>query len=895
VVGKSLGPYRILEQLGKGGMGEVWLAEDTRLGRKVAVKVLPEAVAADPDRLSRFEQEARAAAALNHPNIAALHDVGVETVEGADGPTHYMVQEYLKGDTLRDVIARGPLSIAKALPLAVEIGEALRTAHRAGIVHRDLKPENVFVTSDGHAKVLDFGLAKLIDMGLPSGVSASMSPTMTMAGQIMGTAGFMAPEQVQGEEVDERADLFAFGCVLYEMIAGRQAFAGDNVHETLSRILTAQPEPLRDVRQGLPARLQWLVDKLLAKDREQRYQTAGDVVVDLRQIAAEGESGELGAPSSSQIVTRPRRSTGSIVILAAVALLIGVAAGWMLKRFVPPPPQRAVRFDVMLRQDSGFSSTYNRVLAISPTGTHLAFTAEDNLWLHSLDRSRPELVRNATGSRSPAFSPDGTQIAFWAGGQMKRLALDGGVPIVVGPNRERPLGMAWEDDGFIYVGRAGQGIWRFPEAGGNPEQVLAVEAGEFAHGPSLLPGGEWVLYTLGRAVRSWRNATIVAQSLDTGERRVLVERGREARYTRSGHLVYVTDGSLFATPFDARKLAVTGSAIAMEDAVQTSALDETGAAAFDVSMNGTLAFAPPGGWGSREVGLLWMDGEGATEPLPTSPRRFGLLELSPDDRTIATQIDEIEGTHVWIYSVERDGGQRLTTTGRNTNPIWSHDGRYVYFASDRGGDIDIWRRVADLSAPAEIVLELDGAQLPNSVTADGKWIFFSDMVPSNSDIGRVSLDGGAVVERLVESPADEVVGDCSPDGRFVAFQSDETGRWDVHVLEIETGRRWIVTPEQGYDPRWARDGSRILYRTTTSQIKGVMVTMQPDFAVSDPFVAFETDLARHSRMFTTTRDGSRILLGNADVVQETTAETRPRVTVVLNWFDELGSRAPAGP
>ena len=303
--GQQLSHYRLIEKIGKGGMGEVWLAEDSRLDRKVAVKVLPTELAADADRRQRFEQEAKAAAALNHPNIAAIHDVGIETCEGT--PVHYMVQEYLQGETLREVISRGPLPLEKTRTLAVEIGEAIKAAHRAGIVHRDLKPDNVFVTRDGHAKVLDFGLAKLTEFALPSGAGPSMSPTMTMAGQMLGTAGYMSPEQVRGEEVDERADLFAFGCVLYEMIAGKQAFGGDNVHDSLSRILSGEPERIAQPS-GSNLQLGWILDKLLAKDRDRRYQSAADVVVDLQRLDADERTGSTaGAATSVPVAAAPAR------------------------------------------------------------------------------------------------------------------------------------------------------------------------------------------------------------------------------------------------------------------------------------------------------------------------------------------------------------------------------------------------------------------------------------------------------------------------------------------------------------------------------------------------------------------------------------------------------------
>jgi serine/threonine-protein kinase len=553
VVGKSLGPYKIIDQLGKGGMGEVWLAEDTRLDRKVAVKVLPGELAGDADRRSRFEQESKAAAALNHPHIAAIHDVGVETAEGETHPTHYMVQEYLQGETLREAIARGTLSFDKAVALCIEIGEALKAAHRAGIVHRDLKPDNVFVTQDGHAKVLDFGLAKLTEIALPSGVSGSASPTMTTAGQMLGTAGYMAPEQVRGEDVDERVDLFALGCLLYEAVSGNKAFGGDNLHESLSRVLSGEPDPVSGTGSG-HAPLNWILGKLLQKDREQRYQSAGDVVVDLRRLTAGDDSfASMTATAIPETVAPPRRSWVLPVAVAVVALLAGALLGG---RLLGPASQPAsakpnLRFDVMLGKHQQFTNTYNRVATLSPDARAIAYTATGGIWVRFLDLLPPELVPDTEGARGPAFSADGRGLTFWSDNHIKRFTIGDSASVILTPFPERPMGIHWSADGFIYIGRADQGIWRVSAEGGEAEQVLAMEDGELAHGPEPLADGEWILFTLGRGVRAWDDASIVAHNLVTHERRVLVQRGREVRVARSGHLLYVHDGMIFAAPFDA--------------------------------------------------------------------------------------------------------------------------------------------------------------------------------------------------------------------------------------------------------------------------------------------------------------------------------------------------------
>jgi serine/threonine-protein kinase len=883
VTDRQLGPYRIVKQLGKGGMGEVWLAEDTRLARKVAVKVLPPELAADVDRRQRFEQEARAAATLNHPNIAAVHDVGVETGQGP--PVHYMVQEYLEGETLRETISRGALPFEKALHLAVEIAEALKAAHASGIVHRDLKPDNIFVTRDGHAKVLDFGLAKLMEFALPAGAGPSMSPTMTMAGQILGTAGYMAPEQVRGEAVDERADLFALGCVLYEMLGGKQAFGGANVHESLSRILSGEYEALPGSLQS-DAHFDWLLAKLLDKDRDQRYQSAADAVVDLRRLERSDRSEVTKpAPPISTTAPAPRRSPLPWLLVALAALALGAIGAWMLKPSTRVAGAPDVRFELKLPPGEQFSSNYNRVVTVSPDSRWVAYFS-DGLRVRSLDGSTTRQVPGTDNARSPAFSPDSRQIAFYDTGHIKRASIDGGVPIVVAALPQRPMGMHWSDDGFVYVGRADQGIWRAPESGGDLEQMLALQDGEYAHGPEPLPGGEWILFSRSTHVRSWSDGSIVAQSLKSDERRVLVERGREARYLPGGYLTYVQDDTLFAAPFDLGRMEVTGASVAMESDVHTSAEDETGAASYDVSDNGVLAYAPPSGMGGLIAQLSLVDAEGNDRKLPFEVRRFDMARLSPDGRRIVAQIKEIDGTHIWLMSVEREGMQRLTTEGRNASPIWSPDGDWIYFASSRGGGTDVWKRPADLRSPAERVAEIAGAEVPGS--SDGRWIYFSSMEPGNSDIGRLSLDGDPKVEMLVETNADEIYPRISPDGRYLCFQSNETGRWDIHVMELETGRRWIVSSLQGYWPLWTLDGSRILYMTASSTAYSVEVQTTPTFSAGEPTSTFEFGHLGIGNAMDVSADGRQLLVAIAD--GSDSQDPRPGVHVVLNWADRVEAR-----
>ena len=555
MIGTSLGPYKIIEQLGAGGMGEVYLGEDTRLGRKVAIKVLPAEFASDPERLARFEQEARAAAALNHPHIAVVHDVGSEAGEGG-ATTHFIVQEYLEGQSLRERLDKGALPLGKALDLATEAGEALIAAHKAGIIHRDLKPDNIFVTEEGHAKVLDFGLAKLTEMAAPTGGSASMSPTMlgTVAGQVMGTVGYMAPEQINGEEIDQRADLFAFGCVLYQTVTGRQAFSGRNVMQTLDLILAEEPVSLGEIDSELPAELERIVRKSLAKEPDKRYQTAADLVVDLRAVQAEITGGT--AQSAAKLGGRRDGSSsaasggigrGTVAMIAVVAALVSAAAAWAALRSPAAPVGPPMAFTMELPPETVFDSAGRHLLAFSADGESLVFVANEQLYLHNMRDPGATAIRGTeNGGRMPFFSPDGQRVGFWAENELRTVSINGGVATTL-CETDNPWGASWTEDDRVIWGRGRRGIWQVADTGGRPEQIINVDEGESAHGPQLLPCGTTVLFTLSQVSATWDDARIVVEDLESGYRTVLVESGSDARYLSTGHLVYIREETLWVS------------------------------------------------------------------------------------------------------------------------------------------------------------------------------------------------------------------------------------------------------------------------------------------------------------------------------------------------------------
>ena len=904
MVGSSLGPYKILEPLGAGGMGEVYLGEDTRLGRKVAIKVLPAEFASDPERLARFEQEARAAAALNHPHIAVVHDIGSET--GDDGETtHFMVQEHLEGDTLREPLKKGALPVKKALPLVIETAEALAAAHSAGIVHRDLKPENIFITKEGHAKVLDFGLAKLMEFApaMSPGTDASKSPTMlgTVAGQVMGTAGYMAPEQVQGDgEIDHRADIFAFGCVLYETVAGKQAFAGRNVLDTLGRIVDQDPDSLTDVNPRLPAETQRIVRKCLAKEPAKRYQTAADLVVDLRALSADVESGTAApvvaaAPAKPVPVGAARGNPWKLAIpLAAAALLVGALAGWWAMR---PAPQSPVRLE--LTTGEAIFSNLGASVALSPDGTRIVYTtggAARQLMIRSFNQLDSTMLASGQGVSEapyqPFFSADGQWVGFATGTELKRVPVSGGTALsIVDVNRNR--GADWgPNDTIVFTPDPQSGLFLVPSVGGEPRPLTELAEGEATHRwPRFLPGGKAVLFTVNSvSAGDFDAASIHVVDVEAGTRKVVYEGGHDGRYVPSGHLVYANAGTLFAAPFDLDALEVTGSAAPVVEDVTTNA---NGGAQFGFSTTGVLAYVSgAGGGGVVERTLVWIDRQGNTEPLPFATRGYRRPRLSPDGASIAVEIIG-DATDIWILDVATGTQQRLTFEGTNSHPVWSPDGEWVYFRSDRGGDSDIWRKPVDLSSEAALVHDAEGAQIPWSILADGSALLFYDSSSGPPDIAMISLDGEPAPVVLVDTDAVTLLPSVSPDGRFFAFDSNETGLRQIHVQEIATGSRRTISTAGGIYPTWSRDGTEIFYRTSPTEFSFVEVDTGAELSPSAPRVLFNVPNAVGE--FDVTADGQRILVPMAGEVAAAAEEpTTPLINVVLNWFEDLKERVPTG-
>ena len=725
--GTKLGHYTILSALGKGGMGEVWRARDTKLGREVAIKTLPEEFAKDADRLARFEREARLLASLNHPNIAAIH--GLDQDKGI----HFLVLELVEGDTLADRLKRGAIPVEESLKLALQIAEALEAAHEKGVIHRDLKPANVKVTPDGKVKVLDFGLAKAFE-GDEADVSVSNSPTLSMAateqGIILWTAAYMSPEQASGETTDKRADIWSFGVVLFEMLNGRQVFTGKNVSRILAAVLNSEPE-WHSLPANIHPRVRTLLERCLEKEAKDRLSGISDARVDLQKVLAD-PSGVIIQPVSGVGQAKPQsRFPWAIAVLGII--IAGVAV-WTLRPATEPG--RVSRSDYDLPEGHGLREVANVVLALSPEGSHFVYNTRQGLYIRSIDELEARLIAGtqAGGSRDPFFSPDGQWVGFYRESQLQKIAISGGAPVRLGPVAGRLLGVSWGVDDMILFGQP-SGIIRLSANGGTPELVIEAGEGELFDGPQLLRD-DWILFTVSVGGGDWDNGQIVVQSLESGERKTLWT-GSDARYVPTGHLVYALDDDLFAIPFDLDTLEVTGGAVALVEGVARAG--GTASANYGISQDGSLIYLT-GTSTSGSRTLVWADREGNIEPLRAPARQYDLPRLSPDGQSVLVAV----GGDLWLFDITRRTLTRRTFEG-GRQPIWTPDGQYITYRCEQpGAPFNLcWTR-ADGSATEERLTTGDFRQTPSSWSPDGQLLAFYQQPSAaggDRDIWIMPLDG----------------------------------------------------------------------------------------------------------------------------------------------------------
>jgi Tol biopolymer transport system component/predicted Ser/Thr protein kinase len=851
--GAQLGPYQIEAPIGAGGMGSVYRAVDTRLGRKVAIKICAQQFS------GRFEREARAISSLNHPHICTLYDVG----------PNYLVMELVEGETLAARHKKGRLPMPAVLRYAAEIADALAAAHALGIIHRDLKPQNIMLTKSG-VKVLDFGLAK-----------SPRDETLTATRVVMGTPAYMAPEQLEGKECDARSDIYALGLVLYEMAAGK-------------RVPRGQPA----LMEGLPPQLAHVIERCLESEPENRWQSASDV------------KRELEWAGTTQVTTQATESRKGLPRwiwgVAIGVLALGLGLGWTMAHLRQPVAatrtfeQPLVRLDVDLGPGVSLGSQAGADAILSPDGTRLVYISQNRLFTRRLDQPKAAELSGTEGAYEPFFSPDGQWVAFFAQGKLKKVSMEGGAAITL-CDANNMRGGSWGEDGNIIAAfeNTGGRLSRIPSSGGTPTPVTELAQGEVTHRwPQILPGGKAVLFTAHTATSGFDGANIEVMSFKDHHSKTLLRGGTFGRYLPSGHLAYVNRGTLFAVPFDLDTVSVRGTPVPLLEEVAYST--SIGSAQFDFSRTGTLVYRN-GTAGGGQFTVQWLDAAGKTQPLLAKPGSYQRPRVSPDSQRLALEVTERSASDIWVYEWQRDTMTRLTFSGRGSSfPIWSPDGRYIAFQSQEGM---FWTR-SDGAGKPQVLTQSKNLQYPWSFTLDGKRLAFMEM---NAGTGfdlwtaPVESDGAGLragkPEPFLQTPASERHSSFSPDGRWLAYASDESGTFQVYVRAFpDNGGKWQVSNSGGVLPVWSHNGRELFFETLDNRIMVAGYTVRGDsFSVDRPRVWSETRLANLGVLlnFDLASDGKRIAaIMPADGPEDQKAQSH--VIFLQNFFDEVRRRTSAG-
>ncbi len=912
-----LSHYRLVEKIGEGGMGVVWKAVDTNLDREVAVKVLPDALASDPHRLERFEREAKLLASLNHARIAALY--GLHNAQGV----RFLSMELIHGEDLAQRLSRGPLPVERSIQAALQVAEGLEAAHERGIIHRDLKPANIKLTPEGDVKILDFGLAKALHdpvSGLED--SLSQSPTMTaaatQAGVILGTAAYMSPEQSRGQEVDRRADVWAFGCVLYEMLTGRGVFHAPTASDCIAGILGREPD-WEALPISTPPAIRKLLRRCLEKDLRQRLHDIADARIELQEVIAAGDESPFASAEPAI------GWTGSRIVWAIAGLALGVVATslFVSRRAATETATRQVagHFAVPLPPDApSIPTPDDSSVAISSDGTRLVYvgleTGADSpgvpggnpartlsgdrtqLFTRGLDDYAVRAIQGTEGAHSPFFSPDGEWVGFvdTRDGRLKKTRLEGGVPVtlIAEPRGLDFRGFDWSDDGRIYFGGSVSGIEAVPEDGGTVETLTSPDRDreEKTHRfPHVLPGGRGLLFTLATArIASYDEASIALLDLRTGEHRILFDGGTSPSYANTGHIVYGKNGTLEAVPFDLESLEITGPPFQVVEGMVTS--DGWGGAHYAISDTGTLIYVP-GGPEMFQFPVYWLDRDGNVEIVPLPPRPYGTVAFSPDGKQLALSVLGANAS-IWIYDIERLTLTRRTSAWDNTNPAWMRSGTHLTFISNRSTAPGIWRAASDGSGVEQALYQSNAAFL--SWSAGDRWLAFSTIPVTGADIWLLSDDDTAQAEPLLQTPYLESYPAFSPDGKWLAYTSDESGISELYVQRFPlTGRKWQISAGGSEAPLWSPEGDA-LYYWKGNRLMAVSVTTEPDFTpgkereLQQP--EFSSlggwDIAPDGQRFvivgrvaspaTSFRPGFRVINAGASV---------PELRLVQHWFEKL--------
>jgi eukaryotic-like serine/threonine-protein kinase len=905
--GTKLGPYEIQSPLGAGGMGEVYRARDTRLERTVAIKILPPHLSDDPILRQRFEREAKAISSLNHPHICVLHDVGCQ-----DG-TDYLVMEFVEGETLTKRLAKGPLPLDQVLTFGAQIADALDRAHQSGIIHRDLKPGNIMLTSTG-AKLLDFGLAKpatpLANLATLSGEPTQSAP-VTQHGMIVGTFQYMSPEQIEGKELDGRTDIFSFGAVLYEMLTGQRAFQGKSQLSLVSAILEKEPAPISKIKPMTPPALDHAIRRCLVKEPERRWQSVADLAGELQWIAEGGSHAGVTPPAVSH-----RKSRESLPwVVVALLTIVSTLAFWRLWQSGPKPAE-PMTFSADLGTDARLYTGFGASTILSSDGTRLAFVAtgpdeKRRAYVRSLDQLQATPLSGTENASDLFFSPDGQWLGFFAERRLKKVSVQGGASVSI---CDAPLdfGASWaENDTIVFSDNLRTPLSQVSSAGGKAQPLLTLDqqAQEVTQRwPQLLPGDRAVLFTSDTHNGDYEDADIVVYSITSGQRKVLQHGGFFGRYVRTGHLLFMHQGTLFAVPFDLKNLKVTGQPSPILEEIAATPFD--GHAQFSVSDRGDLVYITGHG-GFQAVSLYWMDRENKFTPLRSAPSVYRYPAFSPDGKRLALQIYDGKREDIWVYEWERDTLTRLTFgSGEDYDaPIWTPDGqRITYSGVDHQGvgGVDIYWKRADGSGDAQRLTETKKPKFPDSWNPDGRTLVFDQVKPGSPDswdILTMTMEGSEKLgwkpeepKPLLSGPFSQDLAALSPDGRWLAYTSSESGSYEVYVRPFPgPGGKWQISTGGASLPKWSRIRKELFFRNQNNRIMvaaysesgGSFRPEKPQFWSPGQF----TDLGGSINDFDLHPDGKRLVVLKAPP----TSEVQPsnRMTFVFDFFDELRRKAPS--
>jgi serine/threonine protein kinase len=905
--GTKIGPYEVASLLGVGGMGEVYRSRDSKLGREVAVKVLASAVAGDPDRLARFGREAKVLAALNHPNIAAIY--GLED----SGATHALVMELVEGPTLADRIKAGPIHDEEALPIAKQICEALEYAHERGIVHRDLKPANIKVTPEGTVKVLDFGLAKALENETtPADIASSptMSRLATQAGMILGTAAYMSPEQARGKPADRRTDIWAFGCVFYEMLTGKMAFSGETVSDTLAAIIKDNPD-WAQLPASTSARVRVLVQRCLQKDPRQRLQAIGDARIAIDEVLSGAQD---PAPAIQQIVVAPsvpswrRFLPWGIAAALAAALLISLLG---LRQSPHSGEKRQVMLSLSLPPDQTLKTNNGPGLAFSPDGSRLAYVTGvgsdlvGRLYLRELDKKDAVLLEGAGAAASPFFSPDGQWIGFFSDGKLKKISVRGGASITLSDVAAYRGGAWGEDDTIIFPTQYTSALFRIPASGGTAQPATHLDSnrGETTHRwPQFLPGDKAVLFTSSSNNNFFGNARVEAAPLGSGAPKLLVENAYFGRYLAGGYLAYVSQGTLFVTPFDADALKITGTAIPIVQGIDADL--SNGGVQFAASESGIAVYSL-GGSARQSMNLVVLDRKGKSTVLLKDVAEASSPRYSPDGKKLAF---EKGSGGVWVYDMVRGATSSVTTVAGANYPIWTPDGQrltysYLPNSSTAIGQRLFWKRADGTGEEEPISPGIVENSYTSSWSPDGKTLAYMRSSLKNGtccDIWTITLDEHGKPQKprsfldlsgergfVSRGPM------FSPDGRWIAYASVESGRAEVFVVPFPgPGGKWQISTDGGVEPHWSKTAHELFY------VRGSTLMAVPYTVDKNSFQAgTPQELGPHIQMrlpyssYDIAPDGQHFV---AFQFPDDQTVASPEPTVVLNWLDEVRRQVASG-